>query len=196
VLPLHQQRLGPSLVIRVHRVKIGYPLGRDKACALRQLTPTCGHSARCYLASMHPFPHAALAVAAALTIATPSEACRVYRPPAQRVADGYKTRTVSAVTLVKVLDANYTRLPISDAHPWSASAKIVQVLHGSYSRQMVHFERGWGSAACDDGLPPPAVGELWVVYFWKRAEGDQPVWVSYPAKVAFAADPSLAKNVR
>jgi hypothetical protein len=39
VLSLQQQRFGPSFVISVHRVKIGYPLGRDKACAPRQLSP-------------------------------------------------------------------------------------------------------------------------------------------------------------
>jgi hypothetical protein len=72
-------------------------------------------------------------------------------------------------------------------------ATIKQVVQGSYPAQTVHFERGWSS--CDDALPPPKVGEAWVIYFWKRAEGDQPVWQTYPATVAYAADSVLASSV-
>lgn len=137
-----------------------------------------------------------VAVAAVLTIETSSEACRVSMGPEQRLARGYAKGAISAVALVEVSRANYTSPPNGDAHPWQASATVKRVLRGPYAPQRVRFTRGWGSAACDDGHPAPKVGEQWVIYFWKRAKNDQPVWQSYPANVAYAADPLLRRKVR
>lgn len=57
----------------------------------------------------------------------------------------------------------------------------------AYTQPTVRLERGHGFAACDDGHPPPKAGERWIVYFWKRGEGDQQAWQSYPAEVALKA---------
>ena len=104
---------------------------------------------------------------------------------------GYANGAISAVAIVRITDAGYTRAAFGDAHPWRATATIRRLVQGSYAAQTVQFERGRGSAACDDGRPPPKAGEVWVIYFWKRADGDQPVWLSYPASLAFEADPRL-----
>ena len=135
----------------------------------------------------------ALAVTA---IATPSAACRVALPPEQRIAMGYQRGTISAVLLVQVKAAKYTAAAFSDAHPWQATATVERVLRGSYPAKVVRFTRGWGSAACDDGHPVAKSGEKWVVYLWKRRDGDQTVWQTYPARIAFAADPRLWLNAR
>jgi hypothetical protein len=136
-----------------------------------------------------------LALAGAMVAgAPPSRACRAHFSPEQRLAMGYQSGAISAVALVRIADAGYTRAPFGDAHPWRATATVRQLLQGSYTARTVRFERGWGSSACDDGRPPPKAGEVWVIYFWKRAEGDQPVWLSYPASVAFEADPRLRKS--
>jgi hypothetical protein len=70
---------------------------------------------------------------------------------------------------------------------------VEKVLVGAYASKHLSFERGWGSSACDDGRPAPKAGDLWVTYFWKRGPEDQPIWKTYPAKVAFAADPKLRR---
>jgi hypothetical protein len=131
------------------------------------------------------------AAAGAVAGASPSSACRVYLPPERRLAMGYERGAISAVALVRVTSAGYTRAPIGDAHPWRALATIQRLFRGSYPAPVARFDRGMGSAACDDGRPPPKAGELWVIYFWQRGRGDQPVWQSYPADIAFRADPRL-----
>lgn len=128
-------------------------------------------------------------------ISTPSHACRVFLMPKKRLDSGYES-AISAVALVRVTEAQYTHAPIADAHPWRATATVLQVFQGSYPAKTMQFQRGWGSAACDDRSPIAKAGSLWVVYFWKRAEGDQPVWQSYPADVAFKADPRLTQTVQ
>ena len=141
---------------------------------------------------MQILSHATFAAAAMLVTATPSEACRAHRSPEQRLAGGCKSGAISSVALVRISGAEYTAAQMGDAHPWRASATIVRVVQGSYSGKTVRFDRGNGTSMCDDGLPPPAVGEAWVVYFWKSTKTDEAVWVSYSAKVAYAADPLLA----
>jgi hypothetical protein len=111
------------------------------------------------------------------------------------LAGGYKSGAISSVAIVRITGAEYTGEPVGGAHPWQASADIERIIQGSPPAQTVRFERGWGSAACDDGRPPPTIGELWVVYFWRRSSGDQPVWQTYPADVAFEADPRIHSNV-
>lgn len=132
-----------------------------------------------------------VAVLAALIFAAPAYACRVYRPPEQRIADGYRKGAISAVAFVTIESAEYTSPALSDSHPWSATAKIGRVIKGAYSARTVKFVRGWGSAACDDGQPLPKVGDRWVVYFWKPPERDQEAWATYPIDVASLADPSI-----
>ncbi|MES2442930.1 MAG: hypothetical protein V4574_08875 [Pseudomonadota bacterium] len=136
-----------------------------------------------------------IAIAGALlAMPSPSRACRVYLAPAQRLAMGYDSGAISAVALVRITGAGYTGVRRGDAHPWRASATVRRLLRGSHTATSVGFERGWGSAACDDGRPPPKAGEVWVIYFWKRPDGEQAVWLTYPASVAFEADPRLRRR--
>jgi hypothetical protein len=132
----------------------------------------------------------AVALATAFA-ASPSQACAVVLSPAAKLAGGYKSGAISSVALVRITNAKYTAEPVGDAHPWQASGAVERTLRGAIPARIVRFERGWGSAACDDGRPPPKIGERWVVYFWRRGPGDERVWQSYPAKVAFEADPRL-----
>ena len=134
--------------------------------------------------------------AAALAVSGACQACRVSLPPARRLALGYERGAISAIALVRIKQAGYTQAPFSDAHPWRASGTVERVLRGSYPHAVVSFERGFGSSACDDGRLPPKAGERWVIYFWKRGAGDQPVWLSYPATLAYAADPFLSGTRR
>ena len=131
---------------------------------------------------------------ATLIVATPSYACRVNLPPDRRLARGYAVQAISAVALVRITAAQYTQPAFGDARPWRAFAKVKRTLHGSYAPRTLSFDRGWGSAACDDGRSLPKTGELWVIYFWTRGTGDQPVWQSYPLEVARRADPMIARR--
>ena len=137
-----------------------------------------------------------MAAATLMAPAGSAQACRAAFSPAERLSMGYRAGAISAAVLVRVTEAHYTRGRFSDAHPWRATATVEGVLRGAYPARNVVFERGWGSAACDDGHAVPAAGERWVVYFWRRGPGDQPVWYSYPAQVAFAADPIIGPRRR
>jgi hypothetical protein len=136
------------------------------------------------------------AAMATLPLATPSQACRFAQSAEDRLASGYASKAISAVALVRITKAGYIGPAAGDAHPWRASATVLRVLRGSYAGHRLSFERGWGSSACDDGRPPPKAGELWVVYFWSRGPGDQPVWKTYPADVARAADPKIRAQLQ
>jgi hypothetical protein len=136
-----------------------------------------------------------MAVAASMMAcaATPAQACWSYSPPAARLAMGHTDNIFSAIALVRIDEAHYTSAASGDAHPWQASATIQNVLSGTYIEGQVRFDRGWGSSACDDGRPTPEAGSLWVVYFWTHPDGRKLVWMTYPADVAFAADPLLPR---
>ena len=138
----------------------------------------------------------AAALVLAVAISSPSLACRVSLSPKDRLASGYNRGTISAVVLVQIAEADYSAPPSFDAHPWIATGSVAGIYRGEYTRPTVRFERGHGSAACDDGHPPPKAGERWIVYFWKRGEGDQQVWQSYPAETALKADPNLLPVAR
>lgn len=118
----------------------------------------------------------------------PVEACRVRLSAQEKLNGGYAKGIFSSVALVTIADAKYTREAFSDTHPWSATANVDHLLLGSFEPKTVTFERGWGSAACDDGHPLAKVGEHWIVYLWKHPQRGQIVWATYPLQVASAAD--------
>ncbi|VWX53938.1 conserved exported hypothetical protein [Novosphingobium sp. 9U] len=138
----------------------------------------------------------AILLATSATMATSAEACREDRSPAQKLSNGYQGGTISAVAVITISHAAYTHEPVSDAHPWMASGTVDRVVYGSYIAVTVRFVRGWGSSACDDGLPPPKVGERWVPYLTTGADDRQRVWLAYPAEVARAADLTHLRDVR
>lgn len=119
-------------------------------------------------------------------------ACIINNPPGWRIARaGAKT-----VVLVKVLDASYTgpRKPHKQRKlyngPWKGSVQLKRVLRGATKTKRFSIERSGDSAACDDGIPPPTVGQTWVLYLGPR-DGVQAVLLSYPLNVARSADPTL-----
>jgi hypothetical protein len=130
-----------------------------------------------------------VAMLLSVTVATPSTACAVWRSPEQTLSDGYRVGAISAVALVTIRSARYTHEPVGDAHFWSADATIERVVRGTYRAKTVQFKRGGGSAACEERppLPLPKPGDRWVVYLWKRPQGDYAVWRTYPSSVAAGA---------
>lgn len=137
-----------------------------------------------------------MAVAASMMACTanPAQACRGYMPPTARLAMGHSSNIFTTIALVRVDEAHYTGAAFGDSHPWQASATTQKVLSGTYVKDHVRFDRGWGSSACDDGRPAPKAGSLWVLYFWTHPDGRKLVWISYPADVAFEADPLLPRS--
>lgn len=132
-----------------------------------------------------------LMIFAILAISGPAEACRSYRSPAQKLSEGYGTGAISAIARVTVEAASYSAAPFADAHPWSATAAVVQLVQGTYAPKRLRFTRGWGSAACDEGYAVPKAGDQWIIYFTRQQNGDPIVWASYPASIAADADMSL-----
>lgn len=120
-----------------------------------------------------------------------AEACRVYRPPAQKIVDGYRLGAISSVALVRITAADFIGPEDRDVHPWRASARIERVVRGNNPVRTLSFERGYGSSACQEPYPLPRRGEVWVLYFWSANPGRQAVWASYPLSVASQADPAL-----
>jgi hypothetical protein len=125
-----------------------------------------------------------------------AQACKRMDSPAQKLKGGYETGAIAAVALVTISSATYIRKSDGDAHPWRASASVSRVLRGNYASKSLAFERGWGSAACDDGEPAPKSGTKWAVYFWKKPDGTLAVWNTYPADVANSADPKLKGRIK
>jgi hypothetical protein len=123
------------------------------------------------------------------SLAGPVAACSVFVPPAGRLSNAHMKGFITAAALVRVLKAEYTSARISDAPPWQADALVEQILLGSHAGKVVSFQRGPGSAACDEGYPLPRPGQQWVVYFGSFPDGREVVRFTYPADVAFAADP-------
>jgi hypothetical protein len=132
----------------------------------------------------------------AMFIATPVAACRFSESPDVRVDTTYKAGIISSVAVVRTARASYIRKPLADAQPWRASANVERVLTGQNRLRVVTFERGWGSAACDNRTHIARHGEQWVIYFWRKPDRTQAVWASYPAEVALRVDPQITRAKR
>jgi hypothetical protein len=133
----------------------------------------------------------------ALALASvPAQACRVRLSAEENLRGAYEKGIFSSVAIVTIVEAKHTQPGISDAHPWSATANVDQLLLGSLEPKTLTFERGWGSSACDGGHPLAQPGEKWAVYFWKHPERGQLVWASYPLQAASAADPMVERSLK
>lgn len=83
------------------------------------------------------------------------------------------------------LNANYQK-------PWRVTAKVEKMIVSDGSPELIVFDRGWGSAACDDGTAMPRRGDRWVVYYTSATPiGSAQVLESYPLPVASRIDPGL-----
>lgn len=134
-------------------------------------------------------------------VAVPSaEACRVFRSPEQRIADVYARDAKLRVALVRITEARHLTFPRSQElrrhirdyeDPWRATAVVVRILVGEQSPELVIFDRGWGSSACDDGTKKPRRGDEWIVYYSPGLHGEAEVLETFPAEIAMQTDTRL-----
>ncbi len=130
--------------------------------------------------------HFFLALGAAVAATSSANACIVNNPPAVRIDQS----RADTVILATVLEASYTGERGPDYRPWRGHVQLKQVLRGSTSTRRFSIERSGSSAACDDGIAPPAIGDTWVLYLGRR-NGKKAVLLSYPLEIVRAADPTL-----
>lgn len=138
----------------------------------------------------------ALILSAMLAAATPALACRARVSAAWRIDYLHRGGHVRGVLLVRVTEAGYTAPAQYDYHPWEARSALVRVVHGPRRTGPLLFGRSGSSAACDDGLPPPRPGALWVLYLTGDGPGGPSVNISLPLDQARQADPRLADLLR
>ena len=105
-------------------------------------------------------------------------------PPQTRIGE----TSAEAVVLASVLEASYTDK--LDDRPWRGVVQVKRVLRGKTETRRFPIGRSGSSATCDDGIRPPAISAIWVLYLGKR-NGNQVVLLSYPLSIARSADPSL-----
>jgi hypothetical protein len=129
-------------------------------------------------------------------IGTPVAACRFSESPDVRIDRTYKAGIISSVAAVRTARASYVRKPLADGQPWRASANVERALTGQNRLRVVTFERGWGSAACDNRTHIARHSEQWVIYYWRKPDRTQAVWASYPAEVALRVDPQITRAKR
>lgn len=106
------------------------------------------------------------------------------------------------VALVRISEARHLTFPVSRElrrrtpgyeDPWRATAFVTRLLVGQQSPELVIFDRGWGSSACDDGTSMPRKGDKWVVYYVSGDHGEADVLETYPLHVAMRADVRLMR---
>lgn len=131
-----------------------------------------------------------------LTAAAPASACRAIIPAATRIDYLHRGGHVRGVLLVRVTEAGYTAPAQRDYHPWIARTAVVRVLMGPRRASAFSFGRSGSSAACDDGLPPPARGALWVLWLTGDGPGGPIINMSLPLDQAQQADPRIAHRLR
>jgi hypothetical protein len=147
----------------------------------------------------------ALAMIAAATFSSPARACRVMQSTQQRISDLYSETKGIQVALIRIVEARHLSFPMmrkfperfrSEEAPWRAAAIVTQVIFGEETPEILVFDRGWGSAACDDGTALPKRGDMWVAYYRSGAKGEAEVVATYPLRLARVADPRLRTKVR
>lgn len=73
---------------------------------------------------------------------------------------------------------------------WGAQGEVRRVLKGQPDAKIYGFGLAWESALCGRNKPPPAPGELWVLYL-TRENGRLVQSEAYPLDVARRIDPQL-----
>lgn len=118
----------------------------------------------------------------------------------QRIFQVYSETKDVQVALVRIIEARHLSFPMmkkfperfrSEEAPWRAAAVVERVILGEETPEILVFDRGWGSAACDDGTAMPNRGEMWVAYYQSTLSGEAKVIATYPLLVAQTADPRL-----
>lgn len=132
---------------------------------------------------------AALSVGLGLCIVGSAEACRVYQTPQTRVAHAY-----DAIVLAKIESAQYVDGLGDRQRPWRAVARPTSAVEGHVKQSVFEIGRTGQSAACDDGQSIAEIGETWVLYLQRRAEGGYTASASYPLSFARGIDPRFARK--
>jgi hypothetical protein len=141
------------------------------------------------------------AIFASALCSLPAHACRIYRPPSQRISSVYVNYTDIQVATVEIIAAQHLTSAVvrgiqaryPDYKPWRVAARVTEMISGDASPELVVFDRGQSS--CDDGTKIPHEGEKWVIYYKPNHLGQADEIVeSYPLAVAIAADPRVRAN--
>lgn len=115
---------------------------------------------------------------------TAAEACRVNLPPHVRIARDFDGVVVGVVENPRLNNRASRERP-----GWDAVVRVTRVVEGQARLGRYRIGRTGDSAACDDGQPMPAAGELWVVYL-RDLPGDRTdSAISYPLTFSRQADP-------
>jgi hypothetical protein len=130
-----------------------------------------------------------------------AEACRRNMLIPERIARS----GADTIVLAEVKGAAYLAGAAADTEyrAWEGSIFLKRILKGQTAVRNFRIGRSGSTAACDDGIPAPKLGDAWVVYF-KNGEQPSPehgFWNSYPLEIARQADPRLdemltASNIR
>jgi len=146
------------------------------------------------------------ATVATMMLMQPAQACRVFRSPEQRIKAAYAGHADLRVALVRITDARHLYHPIIQKlqrlnakyeAPWRVTASVIKMIVSDGSPELLAFDRGWGSGACDDGTAMPRRGDRWVVYYTSTSSiGAAQVLESYPLASASLVDSRLRENVR
>jgi len=146
------------------------------------------------------------ATVATMMLMQPAQACRVFRSPEQRIKAAYAGHADLRVALVRITDARHLYHPIIQKlqrlnakyeAPWRVTASVIKMIVSDGSPELLAFDRGWGSGACDDGTAMPRRGDRWVVYYTSNSSiGAAQVLESYPLASASLVDSRLRENVR
>lgn len=116
----------------------------------------------------------------------PASACRLLQFP-DRLREASEV-----VVLAKVKAAAYDG-DQSRFYVWRATAEVQRPLVGTTDVPEFEFWGAWESTGCARSKPPPAAGELWVLYL-RSQDGRLKIVESYPLEVAREIDPRLAKG--
>ena len=141
---------------------------------------------KCYLRSVKLLYYIAAAIVVCGLVNLTVYACLYNAPPQTRIGE----TSAEAVVLASVLQASYTDQNKLDDRPWRGVVQVKRVLRGKTETRRFPIGRSGSSATCDDGIRPPAISAIWVLYLGKR-NGNQVVLLSYPLSIARSADPSL-----
>ncbi len=137
------------------------------------------------------------ALAISMAFGGTAQACAVLLPPEVLIDQGYENNRYTSVILAQVIEAGYTEKASKDWHPWAAKATpltdlsdvpvAVDMPAGEVDKTRVYsFGRTGSTAACDDGLPSPSKGDIWILYM-----NNDKIANAYPLEMAYRIDTRL-----
>lgn len=131
-----------------------------------------------------------LALAASMS-ASDALACVVRQPIDARIRGHHADTIVLAV--VRRAEYGMPYVEGISGRPWKGTAMHFRTLEGKTDERMFRLSRTGFSVACDDGIPAPNPGSIWVLYVRNDARLPEgyPMVLGYPLEIARTADPRL-----